>query len=131
MSARDWQKITACGLHPAPLLIGDDAETAPDLEQVETCREWLRLFATPTKTVRHNHNSYGYKHAVEGWTRTLGRKFYQVDRWGRAWTSDYLYIANGAFIEAARLEGYRVVRASDGSPNAAFNLCPRTSARAA
>lgn len=85
------------------------------------CRQWIRIHAQPTKTIRRRRSSYGLKHAVEAWTRN-GTQYEQVDASGRRWKSDYLYIANGAFIEAARLEGYGIERASSGSPNAFFNM---------
>lgn len=115
-------KVTACGLYPAYLLAGVDDQSAPNEIEIEACRRWLRLYATPTKTIRRKHGSYGYKHKVEAWTRTTNREFHQVDPRGRAWVGEYLYISNGAFIEAAHREGYRFEPCSPGSPNAFFNF---------
>jgi hypothetical protein len=117
----EFEKITAAGLFPASRLAGEDNEEPPSEDQVEACRRWIRRFGEPTKSFVTRHNSYGHKHRVEDWTRT-GEQYEQVDPWGRRWTGDYLYIANGAFIEAARREGYRVRRGSEGSPNAVFNM---------
>jgi len=94
----------------------------PDPEQVELCRRWLRLHAEPRKSVNRTVSSYGLKHFVEDWTRTLGQSFDQVDPWGRAWTGDYLYVSNGAFIAAAIEEGYRILRCGPDSPNAFLNI---------
>ncbi len=65
------------------------------------------------------------KHRVEESTRSSGVSYLQVDQYGRRWAGPYLYIANGAFIEAARLEGYRVERCSHNNLNAFFNLAIR------
>lgn len=107
MDKIDWKEITSNGLWPAYRLSGGvegEDRTKPNKSEVTFCRRWLRANASPTKTIRRNHSSYGLKHIAE-------KAF--VGRW---------YVSNGAFIEAARLEGYRIVR-EEGSPNAYFNMC--------
>ena len=118
----DIQKITAYGLHPAPCHLYVDDLTPPDERQVDACRHWLTAFARPLKSISRRRGSYRLKHDVEAWTRGPGRMYGQTDPWGRYWTGDYLYIANGAFIEAAKREGYRMRREGPGSPNAVFNI---------
>jgi hypothetical protein len=78
-----------------------------DPHEVELARRWIRLFATPTKTIRRRYYSYGYKHAVERWTEKSGFNN---------------YISNGAFIQAALLEGYRCAPIRSSSLNAYFNM---------
>lgn len=106
--ATNWERITACGLFPAWRGAGKDNGSAPNESQIDVCRAWLRHFAVPTVTMRPRMDSYWLKHVVEDWTR--GQNL------------DYVYIANGAFIEAARREGYRLRRAGDGVPSAIFNM---------
>jgi hypothetical protein len=129
--SRGWDKITSYGLYPAARGAGAaDPCDVPDEGQISKCQEWLRLHAERTKTVRRRRSSYAYKHHVECWTRTPGTRFKQLDPWGRKWTSEYFYVSNGAFIEAARREGYRVVQTDSGSPNAYFDFqVPRSGRR--
>jgi hypothetical protein len=122
MKSASWEKITPYGLYPWFRCGDTEPNESFDSAQVDACRQWIRAFMVPTKTIRRRHHSYGYKHRVENWTRADGKKYDQIDPWGRKWTGDYLYIANGAFIEAARLEGYRIARCHQGSPNAFFNM---------
>ena len=100
--------------------------------EIALSREWLREFASPTKTIRARcgRSSYALKHAVERWTRQLHSQWRQIDRADREWTGNYHYVSNGAFIVAAIAEGYRVKRISDG-PNAFFNLTCSAAARKA
>jgi hypothetical protein len=77
------------------------------MNQVEVCRDWLRLHAKPLSYFPKNGlciGSYGYKHEVEKWTDAHG---------------GHKYIANGAFILAALLEGFRVKATGI---NAVFNF---------
>jgi len=69
-------------------------------EQVNICRKWIRYYARPSKKYNTAAFSYGLKHQVE--------KAYNT------------YVSNGAFIQAAFLEGYRVKKV-DGL-NAIFNM---------
>ena len=65
MSAPPWIEITANGVWPAPSLCGGvegPGRRAPNPEEVALSREWLVLFAVPTKTIRARRSSYGYKH---------------------------------------------------------------------
>jgi hypothetical protein len=107
--SQPYERITAEGLHPFASCRGDT--DPPDERQVETCRRWLRLFAEPRKTINLRYDSYGHKHRVEHWTRA--------------------YISNGALVEAARREGYRIVRTHASSPNARFNFGVRQHPRLA
>jgi hypothetical protein len=117
LGKKEWERIGSYGLVPTsdsikeakrnsdPRGTSNDSK-GPNPKEVEICREWIRLFASPTKTLRVARSSYGLKHQVEDWTQKKSST----------------YIANGAFIEAARLEGYRMERAAFGSPNAVFNM---------
>jgi len=108
---QDWTKITACGLWPSKQgprsCNADDLGEPPSENEIATCRTWLRLFAAPTKRIQTAFGSYYLKHLVEHWG-------------GR------LYVSNGAFIEAAKREGYRFKRVIPGSQNANFNFSVRT-----
>lgn len=101
-----FERVSANGIEPN--IDWPEHLAAPAVEQVEACRAWLCLFGRKQKTFSNRRTSYGLKHAVERWTRTL--------------PGGEQYVANGAFIEAARLEGYRVRRSGDGSINAVFDL---------
>lgn len=93
----------------------------PIQAQVEKCREFIRARCSKRNSINYKRTSYGLKHDVERWTREQGKTYDQIDDWGRAWTGDYFYVSNGAFIVAALLEGYRAERIRLG-PNASFNL---------
>jgi hypothetical protein len=81
-----------------------------DRAQVELCRLWLRMYGTHTASINHRISSYGLKHRV-----TAALKY-------RVTSAHGAYVTNGAFIVAARLEGYRVERQQNGGPNALFNI---------
>jgi hypothetical protein len=100
-----WRRVSAEGIEPHAG--GPEKSADPEPQQIAACRAWLREFAVPTKTIRPRASSYGYKHVVERWTREKGVN---------------LYIANGAFIAAAIVEGYRLERTDRSSPNAFFAL---------
>lgn len=111
-----WEGITCVGLWAAgdigvPTeawhLDRDERLQPPAEDMIETCVQYLRKHAKPTKTFRTRFGSYYYKHRVEDFASANGRA---------------QYIQNGAFIEAAKREGYRIRRVSPGSPNAYFNL---------
>lgn len=74
----------------------------PNSTEIELCREWLRRKTIPTKTENRNMGSYGWKHVVE---KDMNH-----------------YVSNGAFIQAALLEGYLVRHYGETSPNAGFNF---------
>ena len=102
-------------------------QNAPPPEvEVEVCQAWLKVFASPTKTIRPQRSSYLYKHIVEHWTEvglvdTQEIHNEQIDLRGRTWSGPRHYICNGAFIAAALREGYRVQRL-DNNLNALFNM---------
>lgn len=74
--------------------------TEDDQKMIDLCKQWIRQFVDPRKTVNtKGSSSYGLKHAVENWAGT--------------------YILNGAFIVAAIEEGYKYKRSG---PNAHFNM---------
>lgn len=98
-----WRRVSPYGFEPNDVYPENDKPI--DRQQVALCRVWLREFVVPTSTVRRDHSSYGLKHLVEAWDRANG---------GNA------YIANGAFIQAAIEEGYRIVRTMGGCLNAHF-----------
>lgn len=97
---------SATGFYCGECQDGKVCEIKPD--QVEACREWLRLHASkPLSYFPKNGRrigSYGYKHDVESWTATRGNR---------------MYIANGAFILAAFREGFWVKATGI---NAVFNF---------
>lgn len=125
----DYERISANGLSPCKNTTATIEDPAED--EIDACLLWMKAFASPTKTLRPRSFSYSLKHVVESWTRgeprVVGKwsgdgRCENLDPWGRKWLGDYMYISNGAFIEAARRAGYRVKRASPGSPNAIFNM---------
>ncbi len=81
---------------------GDVNPVPPPREEVELCKDWIKRWVTPRKTMNRAKNSYALKHAVEN----------EIDR----------YIPNGAFIQAAIESGYRYKRCRHLSPNAYFNM---------
>lgn len=120
-----WTEITANGLWPAPHLAGGvegPDRKPPREEEVEICRAWIKEHATPAKKTLRKWGSHGLKHRVEDWTGTLRKEWNQVDPWGRSWSASYHYVSNGAFIEAARREGYQISPTGPGSPNAYFDM---------
>jgi hypothetical protein len=89
--------VSANGIEPNDSAPENLHDPAP--EQIAACRLWLRVFAIPTKTIRPARDSYSYKHLAEDFAGE--------------------YVSNGAFIQAAILEGFRIERArSHGSVNA-------------
>jgi hypothetical protein len=75
-------------------------EDLPDPKEVKLCEEWIKEFARPQEVENPRAFSYSLKHIVENWANN--------------------YIANGAFIQAAILQGYKV-KPQDGI-NAIFNM---------
>lgn len=71
------------------------------IAEIDRARAWLRT-QQPRRTLNPRRSSYGLKHIAE-----------------RA-TGDY--ISNGAFIAAVLLEGWKVRRISEISPNARLNI---------
>ena len=71
------------------------------IAEIDRARAWLRT-QQPRLTLNPHRSSYGLKHIAE-----------------RA-TGDY--ISNGAFIAAVLLEGWKVKRISEISPNARLNI---------
>lgn len=94
----------------------------PREDEIEFCREWIRKYVEPTKTIRRRYGSYAYKHMVENTSRSSGELFNMIDPWGRAWCGDYKYVSNGSYIVAALLEGYRFEACGGTSPNGWFNM---------
>ena len=80
----------------------DQAELLGADQEIELSRQWLRDHCIQRATINQDLGSYGLKHSAED---SLGR-----------------YIANGVFIVAAILEGYRIQREAGGSPNCCFNM---------
>jgi hypothetical protein len=116
-----WRRISANGIEPQTSWLEDPVDPRPG--EVELCRQWIRLFAIPTKGMgRGGLTSYGYKHHVEDWTARTGDPYTQTDFHDRRWTGSYHYVSNGEFIAAAIAEGYRAVRDGRGSINAVFDF---------
>jgi len=83
--------------------------TDPDLRrQIARARVFLRENSWPTKTVNRTRSSYDLKHEAERWIGRIYPREVEIP-----------YISNGAFITAARLEGYTIKREG---PNALFAL---------
>lgn len=76
----------------------------PDEGQIAVAIAFLRACGQATKTTRRG--SYALKHDAEDWSKERGGPN---------------YVSNGAFIEAARRLGYRVVPIAD-SPNARIGV---------
>jgi hypothetical protein len=111
--------ITAVGLCPA-IGVRDDYGP-PTEEQVGVCVAWIRRFAEHTRRIQLWYSSYHWKHVVEEWTRSDDRRVHNESS-DRLKVEEATYIPNGAFIEAARREGYDILPVSPSSPNAFFNL---------
>lgn len=80
----------------------------PDQVEIKTCKEFIQLECSKTKTIMKQHSSYGLKHIVERWTEKT------KDR--------HQYISNGSFIVAASELGYKMKQEDPTSLNAYFNL---------
>lgn len=85
-------------------LISDHA-----IAQIDRCREWMEPIGK-VKAISEAHSSYGLKHKVERHYRD---------------SIDDAYIANGAFVAAALLCGFKERRVKPGSPNSHFNMSAR------
>ncbi len=82
-----------------------DADILPPEDEVRACRRWLRHWARESDQIdRKAVSSYRWKHVVEKGTPETGN-----------------YISNGAFIQAALSEGYKMEVIGNG-PNARFNI---------
>lgn len=68
--------------------------------EVAQCREWIRIFVKPQKSINPKAYSYSLKHRVEDWGSS--------------------YVSNGDFIRAALLEGYKF--STSDNLNAFFNM---------
>jgi len=117
-----WTEVRSSGFYPAPLGYASENDGPPDEEQVRFALERIGQFCRPRKTLNLRRSSYGLKHSVEGWSRTLGRTFEYTDTNGVRRTSDFQYVTNGAFIVAAMRAGYTAKRTEPGCPNARFNI---------
>lgn len=85
-----FDPLSPSGCYCAECERGEGCEI--DKKQVELCREWIRKYTKPRKTINRKTSSYGLKHRVERWCKEQ---------------KSYAYIGNGAFVAAALLEGYR------------------------
>lgn len=85
------------------------------LQKVDECNKALRWLthATRRKTINPNRSSYGLKHSVEYYMKSLP-------------AVDNYYVSNGSFICAALHAGFEMVRSREGSPNAHFNISERS-----
>lgn len=77
-----------------------------DENQVQLCRQFLADKAKSSR-VNSQYTSYNFKHWVEKYFESQGKD---------------VYVTNGAFIKAALLEGFRVVRSRVDGLNAQINL---------
>lgn len=102
----------------------DASEPAPQPAQVEVCRAWLREHARPTRTIRRNATTEWLSTLVTAWTRATGAftEEEQVNEYtGERFHTDHVYVSEGAFLAAARAEGYRAQRIRE-TPHAWLNL---------
>lgn len=110
---------------------------APKPHEVEICRSYIRLYCRPTYHPQcYGHRSYGMKHVVERWTAgnsgedrgVRGHTPLVMDahKWPAPYEHSrypsYDYVSNGAFIEAAAREGYRIYPNHVGSINCHFDM---------
>jgi len=77
-----------------------------DLERARTALRFIEEMARPRKTFNTKIGSYGLKHRAEGWGHDNGMES---------------YVANGEFIVAAIIAGFRYRRWGT-SPNCSFNI---------
>lgn len=112
----------------AGLRVSNDRAPQPPADQVEVCREWVRLHCRRTLSVRRRASSYAMKHAVEAWSETvpeLARRLQLSGQTGRFYRSSRYYVCHGALIRAMQLEGYAVEPAKAGSRTAVFDASIR------
>lgn len=85
------------------------------LGAVAECNRAVRFlqYTTKRKTINFNRTSYGLKHRVEHYMRSLP-------------DCDSYYVANGAFICAAIHMGFAFAPVREGSPNVCFNISERS-----
>lgn len=95
---------------------------APAPEEIAVCVAWLRTYARPIKTISRRFGSYALKHLVERDSIRPGVAYAMTDRHGRPWQHCARYVSNGAFLTAARVEGYRLQPRGFSSPNAWLNI---------
>lgn len=79
----------------------------PSKENIDECRKWIGKWIDERKSINKNRGSYKLKQLVED---------YRIED-----THDD-YISNGAFIQAAVDEGYKIQPFGPNSPNAYFNM---------
>ena len=71
------------------LIIGKEGfgrKSSINKKEIQLCKEWIKKWILPRKTINTDQGSYGLKHIVE--------------------KSSKIYISNGAFIKAAIELGY-------------------------
>jgi hypothetical protein len=97
MDERDY--ITVNGISVIP---GEP----PNPIQLAHCKEWIKRFARPRKSINLRAFSYSLKHRAENWRSGL--------------LADSKFVSNGAFILAALQEGYKYL--PDGGKNCFFDM---------
>ena len=115
--------VSATGILPNEWERDGVAHAEPNEAQIEIAERWIALFCTPRKTFNTRIGSYGLKHRVEHWTRTLPAPASRGESFGSE------YVSNGAFIVAALRAGYLMRPHGGRSPNASFNLSIRRTSR--
>jgi len=86
-------------------VIGLKVDLLKASDEIRLARSWIKSNCTHSKRIRSWEGSYRLKHRVEQSVRR--------------------YISNGALIAGFILEGFRVFRESNHSPNCYFNFKPR------
>jgi len=79
----------------------------PLRKEVNICKNWLQEWVSKRKTINTNHSSYGLKHTIEEMFEDKNQ---------------FIYVGNGAFIQAAAELGYDIQPCMPDSPNAFFNM---------
>ncbi len=87
-----------------------------DLEEVEACRKFIRLYLTHAARYTTGTSSYGLKHAVEHWLEACDRSGIKFK------FENHCYVSNEAFIEAMFREGFESKPTWQGSPNLVFKF---------
>jgi len=77
-------------------------KTTINKKEVDSCKEWIKRWVYPRKTINTKRGSYNLKGLVE--------------------KEMSIYISNGAFIKAAIEMGYKFKETSRESKNAYFNM---------
>jgi len=116
------EDVTKWGIRGACYAGGPSPNEPVNETTVARVVAWIQAHCEPMPHIRRRMgrrgvgplSSYGWKHAAESQRGGIGN-----------------YVSNGEFIVAALRAGYRAVPDRPGSPNALFNMRPRSKTRVA